>query len=107
MSLILYVMQGEDIIDAIQDNAYHRAKEKRENRIYAAVSTAIVMLLASGISVMFMPFHLMIYHALFVGGMGVLYLLLYSTGGGWNLENVVVMIILLVLLSVVVPLLNY
>jgi len=105
-SRIFYVMQGDDIIDIVLNEAYHLAEEKKENRIYAAVSTVIVMLLASGVSFMFMPFQAMIYHALFIGGIGAFYLLLYSTGGKWNLENVVATIFLLVLLSVVVPLLT-
>ena len=105
-SLIFYIMRGKDIIDYVQNDAYHIAKEKKENRIYAAVSTAIVMLLASGVSVFIMPFQALIYHTFFIGGMGAFYLLLYSTGGRWNLESVVATIILLVLLSVVVPLLT-
>ena len=103
-SLIFYIVQGDDIIAAIQDDAYHKAKETKEGRIYAAVSTAIVMVLASGVSFMIMPFQVMIYDALFIGAMGVFYLLLYSIGGRWNLEAVVAIIILLVLLSAAVPL---
>lgn len=106
VSHIYYVMRGNDIIDAIQDDAYHIAKEKNENRIYAAVSTTIVMLLASGVSVFIMPFQAMFYHLLFISGMGGFYLLLYSIGGRWNLESVVAIIILLVLLSIAVPLLT-
>ena len=98
-SLIFYVLQGEDIIDAIQNEAYQRAKEIKENRVYAAVSTVVVMLLASGVCFMFMPFQMMVYDTLFIGGMGAFYLLLYSIGGRWNLEGVVAIIILLVLLS--------
>jgi hypothetical protein len=98
-------MRGSDIIDAIQNDAYHLAKEKKQNRIYAAVSTVIVMLLALGVSIMIMPFQAMIYHFLFIGGMGILYLLVYSIGGRWNLEGVVAIIILLVLISAVTPLL--
>ena len=105
-SPIFYVVQGGDIIDAIQNDAYHIAKEMKENRIYAAVSTAVVMLLASGVSFMIMPFQVMIYDGLFIGGMGAFYLLLYSIGGRWNLEGVVAIILLLVLLSAVVPLLT-
>jgi hypothetical protein len=105
-SLIFYVMQGNDIIDAIQDDAFHSAEEKKQSRVFAAVSTVVVMLLASGVSVMFMPFQAMIYHLLFISGMGAFYLLLYSIGGGWNLESVVATIILLILISVAVPLLT-
>ena len=104
-SLIFYILREKDIIGYVQNDTYHIAKEKKENRIYAAVSTAIVMLLASGVSAFIMPFQAMIYHTFFIGGMGAFYLLLYSTGGRWNLESVVATIILLVLLSVVVPLL--
>ena len=105
-SIIFHVMLGNDIIDTILNKAYHQAESKKENRTFAAISTAVVMLLATGVSVMFMPFQAMIYHALFIGGMGSFYLLLYSTGGNWNLENVVATIILLILLSIVVPLLT-
>ena len=102
-SLIFYVMRGSDIIDAIQNDAYHLAKEKKQNRIYAAVSTVVVMLLALGVSVMIMPFQAMLYHLLFISSMGILYLLLYSIGGNWNLEGVVAIIILLVLISLLAP----
>ena len=104
-SLIFYIMRGKDIIDYIQNDAYQLAKEKKEDRIYTAVSTVVMVLLASSVSVFIMPFQTMIYHVFFIGGMGAFYLLLYSTGGRWNLESVVATIILLVLLSVVVPLL--
>lgn len=105
-SLILYVVEGGDIIDAIQDDAYQLEKENKENRIYAVMSIAVVMLLASCVSFMFMPFQIMIHDVLFIGGMGALYLLLYSTGGRWHLEGVVAIILLLTLLSAVVPLLT-
>ena len=104
-SLIFYIMRGKDIIDYVQNDAYQLAKEKKEDRIYTAVSTVVVVLLASSVSVFIMPFQTMIYHVFFIGGMGAFYLLLYSAGGRWNLESVVATIILLVLLSVVVPLL--
>jgi lipopolysaccharide export LptBFGC system permease protein LptF len=98
-------MRGKDIIDYVQNDAYQLAKEKKEDRIYTAASTIVVVLLASSVSVFIMPFQTMIYHVFFIGGMGAFYLLLYSAGGRWNLESVVATIILLVLLSVVVPLL--
>jgi lipopolysaccharide export LptBFGC system permease protein LptF len=104
-SLIFYIMRGKDIIDYVQNDAYQLAKEKKEDRIYTAASTIVVVLLASSVSVFIMPFQTMIYHVFFIGGMGAFYLLLYSAGGRWNLESVVATIILLVLLSVVVPLL--
>lgn len=105
-SLIFYVMRGNDIADAIQNNIYQIAKRKKEDRIYAVVSMAVIMLLASAVSVFIMPFQTMIYHVFFIGGMGFFYLLLYSTGGHWNLDNVVATLILLILVSVVVPLLT-
>ena len=105
-SLIFYVVHGRDIIDIIQNDAYHLTKEIKENRIFAGISTTAVMLLASGVSFMFMPFQIMIYDVLFIGAIGLFYLLLYSIGGRWNLEGVVAIIILLVLLSAVVPLLT-
>jgi hypothetical protein len=105
-SLIFYVVQGDDIIDIIQNDAYHIAKEKKASRGFAAVSTVIVMLFATAVSFMFMPFQAMIYDALFIGGMGAFYLLVYSNGGSCNLDGIILMIILLALLSVIVPLLS-
>jgi hypothetical protein len=105
VSLIFYIMHGKDIVDYVQNDAYQLAKEKKEDRIYAAVSTAIVMLLASGVSVFIMPFKAMIYHAYFISGMGAFYLLLHSTGGRWNLDNVVVVVFVLIIITVTVPLL--
>jgi uncharacterized membrane protein len=102
-SLIFYVMSGDDIIDVIQNQAYHIAREKRENRIYAVVSIAVVMLLALGVSVMVMPFHAMTSHLLFISSMGLLYVLLYLIAGSWNFESVVAIAIILVLVSLLVP----
>jgi hypothetical protein len=104
-SLIFNVMQGKDIIGYVLNDAYQIAKEKKEDRIYAAVSMVVVILLASGVSVFIMPFESMLYHLLFVSGMGGFYFLLYLIGAHWNLESVVAIIILLILISVSVPLL--
>ena len=103
-SPFFHVLQEDDIIDTVYDREYHIAKDKKENRTYAAVSLVVVMLLASGVSVLFMPIQAMTYHVLFVGGIGGFYLLLYSIGGHWNLESVAAVIMLLVLLSIFVPL---
>ena len=105
-SLIFYIMYGKDIIDYVQNDAYQLAKEKKENRIYTAVATVVVMLLASSVSVFIMPFQAMIYHAYFISGIGAFYLLLHSTGGRWNLDNVVVVVFVLIIISVTVPLLT-
>ena len=105
-SLIFYIMHGKDIIDYVQNDTYQLAKEKKENRIYTAVSTIFVVLLASSVSVFIMPFQAVIYHAYFVSGMSAFYLLLHSTGGHWNLDKVVVVVFVLIIISVTVPLLT-
>jgi len=104
-SPFFHVLQGDDIIASVYNDAYHTAKDKKENRIYAAVSLVIVMLLATAVSLLFMPFQATTHHVMFIGGMGGFYLLLYSIGEHWNLEGVAVVIMLLVLLSILVPLL--
>jgi hypothetical protein len=80
-SLIFYILRGNDIIDAILNQTYHTAREKREDRIYAAVTTAVVMLLALGVSIMVMPFQTMIYHLLFVSGKGFYAFYFFQSGG--------------------------
>ena len=105
-SPIFYVMQGNDIINTVYNRAYHIAKEKKENRIFAAASLVFVMLLATGASIMVMPFQTMIYHVLFIGGMGAFYLLMYSIGGNWNLESVAMVIMVIIMLSILVPVLT-
>ena len=105
-SLIFYIMHGKDIIDYVQNDTYQLAKEKKEDRIYTAVSTIVVVLLASSVSVLIMPFQAIIYHAYFISSMGAFYLLLHSTGGRWNLDNVVVVVFVLTIISVTVPLLT-
>lgn len=105
-SLMFYVLQGNDIIETVYNHAYHIAKQKNENRIFAIISLIFVMLLATGASVMVMPFQTIMYHALFIGGMGAFYLLLYSIGGNWNLESVAMVIMLIFILSILVPLLT-
>jgi len=104
-SLIFYIMRGKDIVDYVQNDAYQLAKEKKEDRIYTAVSTIVVVLLASCVSVFIMPFQVVIYHAYFISGMGAFYLLLHSIGGRWNLDNVVVVVFVLIIITVTVPLL--
>ena len=101
-----YILQENDIIDTVYNRAYHIAKDKKENRIYAAVSLVVVILVATGASVLLMPFQAMIYHLLFIAGMGGFYLVLYSNGAHWNLESVAVVIMLIVILSIGVPLLT-
>jgi hypothetical protein len=105
-SLIFYIMSGKDIIDYVQNDAYQLAKEKKEDRTYTAVSTVVVVLLASSVSVFILPFQAVIYHAYFISGMGAFYLLLHSTGGRWNLDNVVAVVFILIINSVTVPLLT-
>ena len=83
-----YILQENDIIDTVYNRAYHIAKDKKENRIYAAISLIVVMLVATGASFLLMPFQAIIYHLLFIGGMGAVYLLIYSTGVHWNMEGV-------------------
>ena len=102
-SQIFYILEDDVIVDAVQDDAWHVAKERKHNRILAGVSLALVLLLASGVSFLFMPFQVSIYDAAFIVGMGVLYLVVYSTGGRWNLEGVIFMIVVLVMLAAVVP----
>jgi hypothetical protein len=99
-----YILQDNDIIDTVYNRAYHIAKDKKENRIYAAISLMVVILVATGASFLLMPFEAMIYHLLFIGGMGGFYLLLYSTGVHWNLETVAVVIMLIVILTIGIPL---
>jgi hypothetical protein len=105
-SLIFYIVQRENIIDFIQNDDYHNAKEAKQNRLFVAVTTAVVMLLASVVSFIFMPFQLLWYDALFIVAMGVLYLMIYSVGGRLNVEGVVLMIVILLLLSIMVPMLS-
>lgn len=105
-SHVFYVVQGENIIDYIRNDAYHDAIEAKQNRLFVAVTTIIVMLLASVVSFIFMPFQLVLYDALFIVAMGVLYLMIYSIGGRLNVEGVVLMIIILILLSIMVPMLS-
>ena len=71
-SLVFYVVQGENIIDFIRNDVYHNAKEVKQNRLFVAVTAAIVMLLASVVSFIFMPFQFLRYDALFIVAMGVL-----------------------------------
>ena len=99
-----YILQENKIIDTVYNDAYLVAKNKREDRIYAAVSLIVVILVATGASVLLMPFQAMIYHLMFIGGMGGFYLLVYSTGVHWNLEGVAVVLMLIVILSISVPL---
>ena len=102
-SQVFYTLDDDAIIDAIQDDAWHVARERKHNRILAGVSLALVLLLASGVSFLFMPFQVSIHDAAFIFGMGVLYLVVYWTGGRWNLEGVILIIIVLVMLAAVVP----
>ncbi len=99
-SLIFYILQGERIVDFAQDDAYHDAKEAKQNRLFLAVTGVIVILLAAGVSFAFMPFQSLLYDALFTIAMGVLYLMLYSLGGRLNIEGFVLMIIVLLLFSI-------
>ncbi|MFQ5936958.1 MAG: hypothetical protein ACE5LB_11190, partial [Acidiferrobacterales bacterium] len=55
-SLVFHIMRGDDIVDTMLNQAYHTAREKRESRNYAVLSTAIVMLLALIVSVTAMSF---------------------------------------------------
>lgn len=102
-SLIFYIIRGDDIIDDILNQAYHTALEKRESRRYAVVSSAVVALLALGVSIMVMPFQAVSSHLLFIIGMVLLYALFLSIMGARNIEGAVVMVIILILLSVLVP----
>ena len=105
-SLDFYILKGENIIDFVRNDAYHDAVEAKENRIFVVVTAVIVMLLASVVSFSLMPFQLVIYDALFIVAMGILYLVLNSIGGRMNIEGVVLMLIILILVSVMVPMLS-
>ena len=101
-SPFFHLLQGNDIIDVVYDRDYHTAKEKRENRIYALVSLIVMMLLATGVSVLFMPFQAVLSHVLFIGSVGAFSLLLYSISGNWHLEHLVLVIMVLIMLSIAV-----
>lgn len=101
-SQIFYILDDDAIVDAVQDDAWHVAKERKLSRTLAGASLALVLLLASGVSLLFMPFQALVHDAAFIVGMGVLYLLVYSTGGRWNLEGVMLMIVVLVMLAALV-----
>ena len=105
-SLVFYVVLGENIIDYIQNDAYHDTIEAKQNRLFVAVTMVIVMLLASVVCFIFMPFQSPLYDALFIAAMGILYLMLNSVGGRMNVEGIVLMTIILILLSIMVPMLS-
>lgn len=105
-SLIFYVIQGENIIDFIQNDVYHEAKEAKQNRLFVAVTSVVVILLASVVSFTVMPFQLLLYDTLFIIAMGVLYLMIYSVGGRLNVEAFVLIIIILIVLSIMVSMLS-
>lgn len=104
-SLIFYIIQDENIIDFVRNDTYHDAIEAKQNRLFVAITAVIVMLLASVVSFIFMPFQLVLYDALFIAAMGVLYLKIYSIGGRMNVEGIVLMIIILILITNMVPML--
>ena len=96
-STVFYLLRGNDIIDAVLEEAYHVAEEKRKGRWYAVVSGAVVMMLALIVSVMAMPFQEITGHVLFVVGMALVYALLLAIMGTRNIESAVLMPIVLVL----------
>jgi uncharacterized membrane protein HdeD (DUF308 family) len=96
-STVFYLLRGDDIIEAVLDEAYHAAEEKRKGRWYAVVSGAVVMILALIVSVMAMPFQEITGHVLFVAGMTLLYALFLVIMGTRNIEGAVLMPIVLVL----------
>lgn len=103
-SLILYVMQDDDIIDSVQNDAYQTARAKRIDRLYAIVSFAMLVFVGFVVSMLVMPFETVISHTLFIGGIGLFYLLQFMIAGGWHLESVATSLLLLVLLVVLIPL---
>jgi len=104
VSLLMYIMQGDDIINSVQNNAYQKAQAKKVDRLYAAASLALVLLIAFVVSFLVMPFETITSHAMFIGGAGLFYLLLFMIAGSWHLENVLVTLLLLILLTVLIPL---
>ena len=102
-SLIFHIMRGDDITDTALNQAYQTAREKRDDRNYAVMSTTVVMLLALIISVWAMPFQTTVGHVLFIAGMTLVYVLLLSITGTGNFEGAVAMAVILILALVIAP----
>ena len=101
-SLILYMMDGDDIVDTVMDVAFHEAEQKRSGLIYAIISSTIIAAAAFGISIGLIRFESTYGHIAFVAGMTMLYILMLWTMGTGNIDSAVAMIMILVLTALLV-----
>jgi hypothetical protein len=102
-SLVFEVMSGDEILETALDAEWHRAKERRSGLVYAIASSAVMALIACGISIGALRFDAVWAHGLFVVGMIALYVLLLAMYGTGNIEGAVAMIIILILIAVIAP----
>ena len=75
-SSVLYLVKDEGIIETVRDEAWHRAKERRSNVIYGAISSLFVALFAIGVSIGVFSFETVWGHVFFIAGITGFYILL-------------------------------
>lgn len=102
-SAILCVVSGNDILDTILDMDFQNRKNKRDSRVYAAVSTAGVFIAALCVSLFIMPFTSTHAHAVFTGGMTLLYAGLLFLFGTRNIHALMLIGIILVMMIFLTP----
>jgi hypothetical protein len=102
-SAILYIVRGDQILDIVMDQDFHRQKSRRDSRVYAAVSTAGVFVAALCVSLFIMPFTSTHAHAVFTGGMTLLYAGLLAVFGTRNIHALMLIGIILVMMIFLTP----
>jgi hypothetical protein len=95
-SLILYILNGEEIERTVLDHDWQKASQRRATLRYGVISTIAIALVTGAASVGLMPFEHAWAHGVFVALMTGLYILLLLVSGNGSVEATVMMVILLV-----------
>ena len=92
---MFHMMVGDDIVETVMDQKYHRQKEKRSRLVYCLVSSTVFAVIAVLVAAAFVHLETFMGYALFVGAILLIYLLFLGIMGTGNIEAAMVMVIIL------------
>ncbi len=102
-SAVLFIVSENQILDEVIDLEYQNRRDKRDRRIYAVVTSAVIFTISLGVSLLFMPFTSIHGHVLFIGGMTLLYIAAMIVFGTRSIHALLLFGIILLLVLFLTP----
>lgn len=100
---ILYIVCGDQILDTLMDREYQARKSKRYGLVYAVVSSTAVLAISLCVSIFIVQFNSTLAHALFTGGMTLLYAALLFVSGTRNFHALLMFFLIIVMMTFLAP----